>query len=339
MEPLLGGAAPKDLDPLRFYVLGLFLCLTTLQCVLWFTFSSASTPGVAEYYGWSTRGKSFADARLDELLNYGAIGGVLALPFATRLLSEPGGLRLSLRVAAALELSCCVVRLLPSWLPLSDSLAWYLLSGAQLLNAFAGPLMMGSCSMCSATWFPPKHRATATAVAYCGGNCGAMLGFALGPLVIKNQAANVPRLLELELMLAAVLAFAAFAYLPVRSRCVVSAAVSVPESGIRCAACYCLVKPCVPVLRLTVPNCVRASTREWLRRLHATWSNRPLLVIALITGVEAGVSTAWSALIPQQVAPPRYSATTAATLGVLNSAGMLAGNCSSCCCSCSCCSY
>lgn len=29
--------------------------------------------------------------------------------------------------------------------------------------------MMGSCSMLSAVWFKPEHRATATAVAYMGG--------------------------------------------------------------------------------------------------------------------------------------------------------------------------
>ena len=36
-----------------------------------------------------------------------------------------------------------------------------------MLNAAAGPLIMGSCSQLSATWFAPENRATATAVAYC----------------------------------------------------------------------------------------------------------------------------------------------------------------------------
>ena len=37
-----------------------------------------------------------------------------------------------------------------------------------------------SCSMLSAIWFKPEHRATATAVAYMGGNLGSGLGFLLG---------------------------------------------------------------------------------------------------------------------------------------------------------------
>ena len=46
----------------RWYMLGLFLWLTTNQCLCWFTFSTASTPGVSEYYGFSTEN---GDAEID----------------------------------------------------------------------------------------------------------------------------------------------------------------------------------------------------------------------------------------------------------------------------------
>jgi nitrate/nitrite transporter NarK len=182
-------APTKKLDPRRWYVLAVFVMLTTNQCLVWFTFSSASTPGVPEYYG-------FGDGTIDLLLNWGPIVGILVQPFATSLLSQPNGLRRTMRLVAVLTFGCCAVRLVPSLLTAKQRRsvgAHWVLHAAQALNAAAGPLIMGSCSHLSATWFPPEQRATATAVAYCGGNIGATLGFALGPLVIADVATNTER--------------------------------------------------------------------------------------------------------------------------------------------------
>ena len=58
-----------------------------LQCILWFTFSSASTPGVAEYYGFNDASNKTANSTLDLLLNWGYVSALsfLSLFFSGRL--------------------------------------------------------------------------------------------------------------------------------------------------------------------------------------------------------------------------------------------------------------
>ena len=41
--------------------------------------------------------------------------------------------------------------------------------------------------MVSAVWFAPEHRATATAVAYMGGNLGSMIGFVFGTVRVFRR--------------------------------------------------------------------------------------------------------------------------------------------------------
>jgi hypothetical protein len=163
------------------------------QAILWFTFSSASTPGVLEYYG-------FTDGTVDLLLAWGPIGGIIFQPVATALLSTSQsdglGLRASMLAAGTLSLLCAALRLLPSIL--SDqrrrsysTLTASVLSLAQLLNAAAGPLLMSGCSTLAETYFPPNRRGTATALAYSGGNGGQLLAFVIGPATLDDRAANV----------------------------------------------------------------------------------------------------------------------------------------------------
>jgi len=129
--------------------------------------------------------------------------------------------------------------------------------------------IMGSCSMLSAVWFPPQHRATATAVAYCGGSIGGALGFALGPLVVKNSSSNVETLLVIETIMAVVPFVACLAALPAapRSGHAASAAVEVPT--------------------------VALSLRQWFTRAAAAARNPSMLTLAGIAGVQAGVNSAW----------------------------------------------
>ena len=126
---------------------------------------------------------------------------MLVQPLCTVLISSAAGLRQAMRLAAALSFACCALRLLPGYLAADtrrSPWARAALHAAQILNAAAGPLIMSSCSHVAAVWFPPERRATATAVAYLGGNVGSAVGFALGPLVIANVARRVQRLMELD---------------------------------------------------------------------------------------------------------------------------------------------
>lgn len=136
---------------------------------------------------------------------------------------------------------------------------------------------MGSCSMLSAVWFPPHHRATATAVAYCGGSIGGAVGFALGPLVIANSAANVDRLLVIEAAMAAVPFLACFTLLPAtpRSGHAASAAVEIPT--------------------------VAPSVGVWISRAVAAARNPSMIVLVGIAGVQGGVNSAWGGKCTQCV--------------------------------------
>jgi hypothetical protein len=66
--------------------------------------------------------------------------------------------------------------------------------------------------------------------------------------------------------------------------------------------------------------------REWLTRIRAALSHRPMLALATIAGVQAGVTSAWGGMVSQLITPPQYASSTAGVCGVLNGAGMLAGN-------------
>lgn len=311
IQPLLGGVSVNSSppvgstasDPRRFYVMAVFVLLTTNQCLLWFTFSSASTPGIAEYYGFpnSTDPSQPRGAReIDLLLAWGPIGGVAAFPVATWLLSRSKGVSRAMTTAAVLMVLCVVLRLVPTVSGDPTQGHWWLHLG-QLFNAVAGPFIMAGCSAVSALWFPPSQRATATAVAYCGGSIGGALGFAFGPLIVADSAANTPMLLYVEAAMALVPCSCCLVFLPAAPRS--------PSSSALAAAA-----PSPPGLR------------AWWQRLVRAVSNRSMFVLALITGVQAGVNSGWGAMIPQAVAPPAFSTGTAGLAGLLNGLSQLGGN-------------
>eukprot|EP00035_Acanthoeca_spectabilis_P003608 m.94350 g.94350 ORF g.94350 m.94350 type:complete len:478 (+) comp12232_c0_seq1:156-1589(+) len=283
----------RDADPMRFWVMAIFVFLVSNQAVFWFTFSSAGTPGVREYY-------AIDDGTLDMLLNWGPIGGMLGAPFAIWLLSKPRGLQKSMQLASALMLGCCALRLVPCYFSptarqRASAHSW--LHTGQFLNALSGPLVMGTCSMLSAVWFPPECRSTATAVAYCGGSMGGALGFAFGPLILKNSAGNTKLLLQVEAAMALVPFLACFFCLPAAPcRGSASAAVLVPKEA--------------------------TSVNVWFARVGKAARNPTMLALAAIAGVQAGVNSAWGGLIPQTVANP----TTASLCGLLNGVLQLGGN-------------
>ena len=285
----------------RCYVLALFTLLTTLQTLFWFTFSSASEPGVKAYYGWD-------DAVLDLLLAWGPVVGLAVQPFATALLARRAGIERAMRLSAALMLACCALRLLPSllhadWRQRHQRLVLGAAHVAQILNAAAGPLLMSGPTTVSARWFAPAHRGLATAVAYCGGNVGSLATFGLGPLLIANDASKVPRLLAVELALAAAAALAACAYLPA-APLAAEAASDAPAAEARCTAAAC----------------------AGMGRARRALLDAPLATLAIVAGAQAGVSSAWQGVLSQQLAPPTFPARTAGLVGIVNGGACLLGN-------------
>ena len=291
--PLLTATIAPRPSFAKLCALTLFALLTSFQTLCWFTFSSASKPGVKAYYGWS-------NADLDLILNWGPIVGLLTQLPATALLARPGGVEHAMRLSALLMCSCCALRLIPSisstFREQSPSATLALVHLAQMLNAAAGPLLMSGPTAVSARWFEPAHRGMATAVAYCGSNIGSLMAFAIGPLVISDDASHVPRLLLLELALAASLTLPTLACLP-----------APPRSASRGGEAHTSTRvvdgspgPSHP------PRPPRACDEiaSGLRRARRLVWHGPLIALAIVAGAQAGVASAWQGVLPQQVHLP-----------------------------------
>ena len=64
--------------------------------------------------------------------------------------------------------------------------ATYLIHTAQIIIGFAGPVGQGAATVVSSTWFPPKQRTTATAIASLASYCGTALSFFAGPHLVQD---------------------------------------------------------------------------------------------------------------------------------------------------------
>jgi hypothetical protein len=167
---------PLAHSTLHRYTLAVFALLTTNQTIFWFSFSSAPAP-VNAYFGTS-------DADLDLLLNWGPIVFLPVCPLVAYILRRSTGLNTATRCGALMCFIACAIRSIPCLLPppqRRSSSAHLLLHAGQIINAAVGPIVMSSPSLLSARWFPPHRRATATSLAYLGGNLGGAVGFLLGP--------------------------------------------------------------------------------------------------------------------------------------------------------------
>eukprot|EP00727_Mastigamoeba_balamuthi_P008882 m51a1_g4616 hypothetical protein (1550) ;mRNA; r:277295-283082 len=148
---------------------------STCQCsqiwdnVVWMTFSSI--PKASEDYFGITA------AQVDLLLNWAAIAYLVAALPVMWLLSRPRGLQRS-RLWPILHVSCVV-------------------------NGIAGPAIMSSGSLLSATWFPEHERTTATSIAVLFPSLSLAAAYLIGPLVV-HEAADFPKLVYIEAALGVV---------------------------------------------------------------------------------------------------------------------------------------
>mmetsp|Transcript_19946 Transcript_19946/g.59669 ORF Transcript_19946/g.59669 Transcript_19946/m.59669 type:complete len:494 (-) Transcript_19946:57-1538(-) len=248
----------------RWYILALFFVLTANQCLFWFTFSSNPTE-VSAYYGIS-------DGEIDQLLNWGPITFVLAVPFVSFMLTRKDGLRRVMRLAAVLCASACLIRLIPCFLTDKQRRGTWAgrlpLHIAQILNGIAGPVLIAAPSRLSAIWFPPELRARVTAIAN-SSLFGAAIGFYLGPAV-----ADIRTLLIITAALSAVPLLATFAYCPAAPQRAPSAAVVIDDEPIGGWA--------------------------FVTGAARTVAERPsMLLLMVVTGAGVGVYDAWIGVLPQ----------------------------------------
>ena len=186
--PLLPPSPQKHVvETRRWAVLAVFSCFSSMQCLCWSTFSTIDPSKFTRYYG-----EQATNSQLSLLLAWGNIFGILMTPLQIYLLTRPGGMRLSAVLGSLLVLSCCVLRLVPSWLGEDfRHSAWslVLLHVAAILNATAGPLCMGPVSRLSCVWFGDSERTLATAIAQTANGVGGSAAFVLGPAMVPTWAA------------------------------------------------------------------------------------------------------------------------------------------------------
>jgi len=286
-----------------YYMLALFASLGTQQCYAWYTFGSMPSQ-TAKYFGMShDEGDRFADLTM----NYGAIVYCIVIFPCMFSLTKPNGLRRAMQLSAWLSMACCLLRWLPCVLASTASgrhdLIW-MLHVAQILNAACGATYMSAASRLSAVWFQSNQRTRATAVAYCGGNAGMIMGYAYGALFSGGGSDDMPRLLLYQMITAAV-PFALVLW-------------------------HC---PDAPS-HSTLPQPIEAlpmvdeSTKPFHVEVWGLLCTGSLLLLVLAGGLEAGSNSAWGGLLPQIFETryrPSHADQLANTCGILNCAGSLGG--------------
>jgi len=180
------------------------------------TYSSVDGAVAASFLGGGA-----GAATLDQLLDWGPVFFLVALPAAVALLQSSSGLglRRSVLAAAALSFAGAAIRCVPAALPPGSVGTWPVHVG-QILNAAAAPFVVVSPAYLSLLWFPPAERNAATAAANTANALGRAAGFFLGPALVPQtapsdaSAASLATLVFVELGVAAVPLLAAIAYLP-----------------------------------------------------------------------------------------------------------------------------
>ncbi len=263
-----------------------------------------------------------SDADLDLLLNWGPIVFLPVCPLVAWLLRRPRGLNTALRSGAVMCFIACAVRAVPCVLAPDlrrSSRVQLLLHAGQIINAAVGPIVMSSPSLLSALWFPPHMRATATSVAYLGGNLGGAVGFLLGPYIIADSGDNVPLFLLVELLMASIpmLLFAFHCPIPHESKYDEPFMSSLQAPGISLPSA-----PNTP-LPHSAPKSAICSFLGPLQHMLALPS---LLLLCVCGGVQAGASSAWSGVLPQMLPSPRFSSVFIGWLGFAFSIGGVVGN-------------
>lgn len=154
--------------PRRWWILFLLSSTSCLQSLVWMTFSPSKVQ-VQQLYG-----PSFTTAQIQLLAMWGPLG---CLPLI--LFTAPIVRRLGLRAGVVLAAACVASGAALRSVTVAEPYALWLAHTAQILNAFAAPMVLATPPMLSATWFPPGERATATSIAVMANYGGSGLGFLL----------------------------------------------------------------------------------------------------------------------------------------------------------------
>lgn len=267
-ERLLNSSSIYRRDPRRFYVLLIFAHLAFNQCLIWLTFSPIARCAQT-FYG-------IDESTVDLLLNWGPIVFLPCLPLSYILLNKTNGLKISVRLLAAIDLLAAAIRMIPLiFVKFGDEnfgrISLIFLHIGQILNAACGPLVMAPVSQLSCLWFAPEERTRATTFAIFANNFGSTIGFLISPLIVST-AESIPKLLCVHLGLAVSAFLLTFLFFPSRPRSPPSAAAEL----------------------LLEDN--RRSISTIQSDLNKCFTNRSFILITLSGGLLSGAFASWTSL-------------------------------------------
>ena len=207
----------------RWYILLVFSMTSSFQSNTWFTFSSVPDQ-VEEYYHLKEPKSGQVNSTIDLLLNWGPIWFLPAAPICAYILSYPiSGLKITTKIAVILLFLGNIIRCIPCLLDELPFIDYNINNGfwhtliflhiGNILNAIAGPFVMGPPSKLSVIWFPEKQRNTATAISAVANTFGNCIAFLLGPLLV-TKASDIPKLLYVDLALATIPTICILFYFP-----------------------------------------------------------------------------------------------------------------------------
>eukprot|EP00794_Sanderia_malayensis_P018065 gene18065-19874_t len=157
----------------RWYILGLFSLVGALENITWNTWGPIEA-SARNVYGWSKGTVSL-------LADWGAITFVLFV-FPSAWVLDVKGLRTSTVLCAFFIAIGSGLRCLSN----EPSTSTVLIHIGQFLLGIGGPVAQSSGTVLSSTWFPPKQRTTATAVASLASYMGTAISFVIGPRFVTD---------------------------------------------------------------------------------------------------------------------------------------------------------
>lgn len=268
----------------RFLILFTFSLLSFNQSLFWLTFSPISDKTM-QYYDVSIE-------TVNLLLNWGPILYIITAALCFWVSSLRGGLRKTVLCSSTICTIAMCLRVVPNILWDADSTVFksnaiWIIHAAQIMNAAAGPLVMGTVSQCSCLWFGVNERARATSIAVFANNLGGGIGF----LQMTNQidsASQIPRILYTHAAMAIAASVLTLAYFPAFPKTPPSHAAELimfPPHGSEESSNF---RTSIAALGVHFVTCLR---------------NRSFFLIAMIGGGVLGTFTGWSSLFNNILGP------------------------------------
>lgn len=294
------------------WVLFLYSYLSALQSLLWMTWSSVPVASCA-YLSIPS-----CNATLDLWLDYGPIAFCIAVVPATALLSQRGprgisdAIRLGLLLCTLASLARALPLILPGGYNTPGGIA--IVHVAQFLNGAVAPLAVATPAALSLFWFSEDRRVLATATANVANAAGRAVGFWLGPAIASVES-DVPKLLVLEIFLAAVPAVAALIYCPVGPS-------TPPSRAASRAAGLTAAQDSAKGVASGIGASLRAATAD----MYNAARNVNFLLVCASGGLSMAAFGAWSGVLPTVLANAGFSSAAAGNLGAVNTlAGCVGG--------------